>query len=402
MFLSKGVNVFSEVGISGVVDIAIMALIIYLVFVWFKRSRAAIVLSGMLIMATVYFLAQQFNLVLTAGVFQLFFAVILFAIVVIFQEEIRRFFEQVAVWSFSRRLSRGRIGHFPSEDMEVLVRTLTDLARKKIGALIVIKGRSHIAEYLDGGVDLGGRISEALLKSIFDPHSIGHDGAVVIEGDHILQFGAHLPLSKNLRKFGLGGTRHAAALGISEMTDVLCLVVSEERGTISFARHGDMRIVNDPESLAHIIERFYRDINPHRKESMWTGFFRRNYKEKLIALGLAVLLWFVQVYGSKVVYMTYTVPVEYAELQPGLEIKEIKPKNVDITFSGPRRLLYFLNKDQIQLFLRTLNLRPGTRTIAISGSNLSFPKNIKLADIEPKRVKVEVREKDEEGEEAVH
>ncbi len=148
------------------------------------------------------------------------------------------------------------------EEVEILVRTLTDLARDRIGALVAVRGNDMMVRHLEGGQECNGKLSEALLKSLFDAHSIGHDGAVVVKENRISQFSVQLPLSKNMKKLGNRGTRHAAALGLSELCDALCVVVSEERGTISVARNGELTEVSDPKQLAMILEGFYRDMNP--------------------------------------------------------------------------------------------------------------------------------------------
>jgi len=231
----KIISLLQGLGITGFLDITFMSLLIYSVLVWFKKTKAAFVLTGILIIAGVYILAREFNLLLTATVFQGFFAVILVAVIVIFQEELRHFFEQVAVWSLNRRLTKRESMRLSHPEVETLVRTAVDLSREKVGALIVIRGKDMIIRYLNGGVDLDGTLSEHLLKSLLDPHSIGHDGAVVIERGRITKFSSFLPLSKNLESIKHTGTRHAAALGLAEATDAFCIVVSEERGNISVA-----------------------------------------------------------------------------------------------------------------------------------------------------------------------
>lgn len=256
---------FKEIGVSGFLDIAFMALILYFTLIWFKRTRAAFVLTGIVIVAGFYLLSRQFNLTLTAAVFENFFAIILIALVVIFQEELRHFFERVAVWSLNRRVLKRQALILSRREVQILVRTIMDLSKEKVGALIVLKGRDSIVRHLHGGIDLNGELSEPLLKSLFDPNSIGHDGAIVIEGNRVSEFSTHLPLSKNLKKIGGGGTRHTAALGLSELTDALCIVVSEERGTISVARHGELDSVSNPERLGVILEKFYQEMNPREK-----------------------------------------------------------------------------------------------------------------------------------------
>lgn len=380
---------FPEIGFAGVIDIAILAMFIYIVLVWFKRSRAAFVLTGIIIIGAIYLLAQTFNLELTAGILQAFFAVILIALVVIFQEEIRRFFEQVALWSIRPRLKKNKPVTLMGEEVEILVRTVADLARDRIGALIVLRGKNMMLGHLDGGVELGGKISEPLLKSIFDPHSAGHDGAMIVEFGRITQFGAHLPLSKNYRSKEHSGTRHAAAVGLSEITDALCIVVSEEKGSVSVAREGDLKRVDSAAALLGVIERFYRDIKPPKEKTI-KGMLMRNFQEKIVALVLAVGLWFVQVYGSQVVYKSFEVPVDYALVPTSMSIVSSKPTTVDVTFSGPRRTLSLTGSDDVKLYVKTLNLRPGPQTLRISASDFMFPQDITLENITPRQVMVDV------------
>jgi len=376
---------FEEAGISGLADIILMSLILYTLLVWFKTRRAGFVLRGIIIIAAFYIMSRQFSLSMTSAVFEQFFTVILIALVVIFQEDLRYFFEQVALWSTNRRIGRRpqKKTAVTRKEVDILVRTLGDLAKEKIGVLIVLRGKEMILRHLDGGVDLNGELSEPLLKSLFDPHSIGHDGAVLMEGNRVVQFGCHLPLSKNLKKIGKGGTRHTAALGLAELSDALCLVVSEERGTISIARHGDLNVVEDLEQLARRLERFYDEINPQTEQGSWKDFYKKNSREKLFAIVLSVLLWFVLVEGSKVTYQTFSVPIEYSKLPKPWYLESLSPKNVEVTFRGPTRGFYFLRRHQVKLFV-DMKLEEGLQTIKIFPYDLTFPKNMVLEHIEPR------------------
>ena len=114
------------------------------------------------------------------------------------------------------------------------------MAKKRIGALIVLQGNDPLERHINGGTSLDGLVSEPLLESLFDPHSIGHDGAVIINGNRIAKFGCHLPLSINTSKYGNIGLRHTAALGLAERSDAICVVVSEEKGTISTGLSGNI------------------------------------------------------------------------------------------------------------------------------------------------------------------
>jgi len=382
-------DIIREIGIPGLFDIAFMSLLIYALLVLFNRTKARFVLTGVIIISLVYLLARQFNLVLTTSVLQTFFAVIFIALIIIFQEEIRQFLEQIALWSLNPQLALEKSRGSSREEIDVLVNTITDLAKERIGALIILPGKTTIESSIEGGKTLNGKLSEPLLKSLLDPHSIGHDGAIIIDNGDVVKFSCHLPLSKNFAMLMNRGTRHAAALGLSEQCDALCLVVSEEKGTISVARNGELREIGS-EQLSLVLEKFYSEVNPIKKRRHWFTFFTKNYREKAIAVFMAVALWFVFVHESKLVYRTYNVPVKYTTLPSELKVEDIKPETVKVTFLGPRRAFYFFNEKEVELFLKIPEARKGIKTVNISESSLKFPKDISLENIEPRRVLVRI------------
>lgn len=389
-------GIIKDIGLSGLVDIFLMSLLLYVTLVWFKRKRALFVLTGILIIGVIYLISYQFNLFLISSVLRAFFAVILIAVIVIFQEELKYFFEQIAVWSFDTKFQIHRVSPLQNaaQGVEILVRSLHDMARDRIGVLIVVKGRSPLMRHLDGGVDLDGEMSIPLIKSIFDPNSMGHDGAMLVDKDRVIQFAAHLPLSKNFSKLGQGGTRHAAALGLAELSDALCLVVSEEKGTISVARNGNMFEVKDPELLTKIIRDFYEETNPREKRGLIKEIFVRNYKEKLIAVLLTLALWFVLVQQSRLIQKSYSVEIQYPGLSSDLVIKDIEPKEVMVTFSGTRNAFFFVNDKNLRLSLKLGGLRDGLRMITLTEANLNFPKELSLESIEPRRIKVHLEKQE--------
>lgn len=390
-FLEFLIAFFKQIGFAGFFDIAFMSLLIYAVLVWFKRTRAGFVLSGIIIISIIYLLARQFNLVLIYSVLQAFFAVIIIALIVIFQEELRRLFERIAVLGLRPRFNkRLKSKHYP-RDVEILVKTLSDFANHRVGALIVLPGRDIMDLYLEGGVELNGDLSEPLLKSIFDPHSIGHDGAVIIENGKITMFSVHLPLSKNFQQLRYHGTRHAAALGLSEFSDALCLVVSEEQGIISVARNGILKQVGF-EQLNLILHKFYEEMHPSSRTAVLNDFLLKNFKEKVIAIILTLALWFVLVYGSKLEYESFFIPIQTAPLRAKYKVSEVEPKEVKVTFLGPRRSFLFTGENQVSLIVNLPNLTAGLKTVTLSDSNLKFPKGLTVERIEPPRVKIKVEE----------
>lgn len=397
--LKQLISLFNELEISfaDVADICVVTLVIYSFLVAVKRTRrSGMIFAGIVILGVVYLAARKFGLVLTVTLLQGFFAVILLALVVIFQEDLRYFFERVGLWWVERRLPRykRKTGRMRHREVELLARTLGDLARAKIGALVIIRGKDTIARHLDGGEEVQGLISEPLLKSIFDPHSLGHDGAVVIDGHVIDRLGCHLPLSKNLEKLSRSGTRHAAALGLSEHSDALCIVVSEERGTISLARRGDIWPVTTTEELARVLEKFYNEISPRRAERRpWVVFFQKNYREKAVALGLSIALWVVMVFRAHVMQQTFDVSVGYSLLPGNLSVNRVEPAKVKVTLSGPRKNFDFVDADRIKLTLELWDLQKGRRAVSISGGDLTYPNGLDLQDIEPRGVVLEIVDK---------
>jgi diadenylate cyclase len=390
------VSLLTEVGFSGLCDIAIVTLVIYTFLVALKRTqRSGLIFTGIVIVGAIYLAARKLNLLLTVALLQGFFAVILVALIVIFQEDLRYFFERVAALWLERRLPlyKRKTARLPRREVEIIARTLGDLARAKIGVLVVIRGKDSIARHLEGGEEVKGLISEPLLKSIFDPHSIGHDGAVVVDGHLIDKLGCHLPLSTNFEKLPRSGTRHAAALGLSERSDALCLVVSEEHGTISVARNGNIWIVSTPAELADVLEAFYDEIAPQPEMRPWTGFFRRNYREKVVSFGLAAALWIVVGYGAQIVQRTFEVPVNYGSLPTTLTVAKINPAKVRVTFSGQRKAFAFLRLDDIKLALQLWDAKKGQHQFFITSRALSYPPGLELEDIVPRKVLLDMEEK---------
>ena len=277
-----------HIAVPDVLDMLLVGSLIYGLLLWFKRTRAAFVALGLLLLAVVYTVAFLAGMYMTVRIFQGFFAVFIGAVIVIFQEEIRSVFERIAVWSLTGGVLKSAPTH---RQVEILVRSLGDLARDHIGALVVLRGLDPLDRHVSGGWDLNGELSEALIKSIFDSHSLGHDGAFIVEEGRVSRFGVQLPLSKDFGRITNLGTRHSAALGLAERTDALILIVSEEHGTVSIARRGELKVVADLEDLQDAIEVFLIRLMPDRAQNPVLRFFTENWREKLSAAAVSILLW---------------------------------------------------------------------------------------------------------------
>jgi len=222
--VERGVlEAISEFGARDALDVAVAAALIYLGFRRLRQSQRALVAVGIALAGGGYLAASGLGLGLTTWVFHGFFAVLALALVIIFQDDLRQIFEELAAWALGRRADyRPRL-----DSTEILVSCLSQLARQKTGALVVLPGLQRLDRHLSGGLELRGRVSGALIESLFDHHSPGHDGALVVEDREATRFGVQLPLSRNPEQLAGLGTRHSAALGLSERTDAMCVVVSE-------------------------------------------------------------------------------------------------------------------------------------------------------------------------------
>jgi diadenylate cyclase len=383
-----------EIQLADVVDMLLVTVMVYTAVVWIRRTRASLVAIGILILGAVSLAARALGLQLTAWMLQGFFAVFVIIVVVIFQEELRQLFERLAVWSLRRRDAGGTL----FDPSDILVACLTDFARDRIGALIVLPGSQPIHRHLHGGIELNGRLSVPLLKSIFDPHSAGHDGAVLLEDGRVTRFAVHLPLSKDSRQLSGVGTRHSAALGLAELTDALCLVVSEERGRVSVARDGRLHALDNPHDLGLILEQFRRAQHPSRdRRRGWTQVIRQNWVEKLASVAIVITLWYLFVPGSRPTQVTYEVPVTVQNLPAAFAIEDVIPEKVEVTLKGATRAFYLFDPRSLSVHVDASPAKLGRRTFAISDENVLHPKDLALESIHPSSVKLSLRRISNEG-----
>ncbi len=239
-----------------IIDIVLVSIVFYYIFVLLKGSRALHILIGLAILAFVFILSKALQLFATGWLLDRFLTVILVAIPIIFQQELRRGLEKLG----QTRLFSNNEVRATDIQISTLVEASVDMAKHKIGALIVLKKDVSLTEYAETGVPINGKLSKELLLNIFYPKSPLHDGAIIMSGGKIEAAACVLPHSyKHLDR--TLGTRHKAAIGLSENTDAHIIVVSEERGAISYAHNGRLEKDIQPEKLQTLLERFYAPKN---------------------------------------------------------------------------------------------------------------------------------------------
>lgn len=374
--------------VADLCDIIVISVFLYSALIWFRRTTSRAMLIGLSMLGLVYLGARTYDLILTSLLFQAVFTVLLVALVVIFQEELRRGFEKIAAFG----TFRGRRSSARFTGVDPLIEGISTLASNRIGALIVIRGREPLDRHVEGGIPLMGKISKPILYSIFDPHSSGHDGAVLIEGDRLSKFGAHLPLSKNMKEVGMRGTRHSAALGMSECSDAFVIVVSEEQGTISVAEGGRLRTMSSAAELKDRLEIFYAGRFPQESESEWKRFFKQNARIKLLSLLLAGLSWFLFAYRAETVQRTYDVPIEYRSLPEGWILEGWRPVGARVTLGGRGRSFGLLNPASMIISVDLGRVRDGSQeVILLPEAVLKKPAHLNVTRIDPNVIRLDAR-----------
>lgn len=245
-----------QLGWADLVDILLVTLLIYTLLMLLRGTRAMQMLWGLLVLLGIYVLAGSFGLVTLSSILSHTLAVLPIAIIVLFQQEIRR---MLAAFGPTAWLRVGTDDGGFSLLINELALAVQALASKKIGALIAVERSDSLAQWAETGIPLESRFSYDLLLNIFIPGTPLHDGAVILRGDRILAASCFLPLSSSHEISSELGTRHRAALGLSEESDALVIVVSEETGTISLAIDRQLIRPLDETTLRHaLVEYMYQ------------------------------------------------------------------------------------------------------------------------------------------------
>ncbi|MFA5000719.1 MAG: DNA integrity scanning protein DisA nucleotide-binding domain protein [Candidatus Paceibacterota bacterium] len=281
-------NLVSWLTIREVFDLLLVAGGIYFILFFIKQSRSYVLAYAVGFFTAIIFIVWVFDLSLARQLLQIFGTLFLFVFVVVFQRELRQFFDWVFI--STRRLTSPRAPALSAQASFSLVKAIQEMAQKKIGALLILPGELPLEGVVEGGFNLDGRISLPLLLSIFDVTSPGHDGAIIIDNNRVRKFGVHLPLAENYSGLNRTGTRHRAGVGVTEKSDALAIIVSQERGEISVAEHGQLEKIDEPHLLEERISQFVNKAQEQNSPNFWQVLLLRNWRLEVLALILAIIL----------------------------------------------------------------------------------------------------------------
>lgn len=249
-----------DVKVTDIIEIMIIAFLVYQVIVWIKNTKAWMLMKGIAVLAVFILLAAAFKMNTILWLAKNSISVLATAAIIVFQPELRRALEKLgqkkilaSIVPFDKNKNNER---FNQKTIDAIINACYEMGKVKTGALIVVERDIMLTEYQNTGIALDSLVSEQMLINIFEHNTPLHDGAVIIRGDRIVAATCYLPLSENMELSKQLGTRHRAAIGMSEVSDAIVICVSEETGNVSYAVGGHIvRAVSREQLLEQLLQR---------------------------------------------------------------------------------------------------------------------------------------------------
>jgi uncharacterized protein (TIGR00159 family) len=362
------------------IDILLNSYILFRLYVLFRGTYVFRVLTGIALLWVLQRIAVFFGLILTSWAMQGITAVAALIIIIIFRNEIRDVLQaknlKAILWGFPQKSVQTPI--------EIIVESVNALSKQHSGALIVFPAKEDLQDVMQSGIPWRGLVSKQMITSIFWPDNPVHDGAAIIQGNRITEVGVILPLSHRNDLPSHYGTRHRAALGLSEVTDALILVVSEESGNVLAAKNSEITMMDD----AKLVKILQEHMGITEEEPA-------NLRKEKFEIGIAALvsvffitgMWFSFSKGMDTL-ITLEIPVEYTKHDPEFEIVDTSVNTVRLQLSGSGALIKSIRPDQVQVRLDLGNAVIGRNIFSITQENISLPPGIFLSKIVPPVVEV--------------
>ncbi len=376
------ISFLSTIRWQDIVDVVLNSYILFRLYVLFRGTNVIRVVAGIALLWIFQRLAAGMGLIVTSWAMQGIIAGAALIIIIVFRNEIRNVLQakniRAILWGFPDKSARAPI--------DSIVEGVYDLARKRTGALIVIPGKEDIDEVVQGGVRWQGLVSREMIMSIFWGGNPVHDGAAVMSGDRITRVGTILPLSQSDDLPNKYGTRHRAAVGLTEQSDAMVIVVSEERGEVIVAKNSDIIPIQDNLALK-------RQLGAHLGivSEMEEAHTRRESMELGVAAVICFLcmagVWFSFARGLETL-TSLEVPLEYVNRDSRMQILSASDNTVRLHLSGSGALISSMKPDQVKVKVDLDNAINGENVFTITHDNIAMPPGVRLNRIEPSEVHV--------------
>jgi diadenylate cyclase len=378
-----------------VLDVALMTFLVYQVYLRFRGTRAARIGAGLAALGVFYFLAQAAGLFLTTWVLGGIWAASFILMVVVFQVEIRQIFEQMNLRIPSVALfRRTNFANGVTDFLVTIADACSTLASQHHGALFVFERRDAVEPLLRGkGVVIDAQVSSQLVENLCTPPTPLHDGALYLREGRVYRAGCILPLSESLSLPYFYGTRHRAAVGVTENSDAVVVVVSEERGTISVVERGKVVTLPGPQELAAWLGSRLSGA-PEKDKGPWLGrtLITYDWQAKLGALAAVGMLWLILV-GPQNTEVGFTIPVVYYDIPANLDLDGKRTQEVYLRVRGSRELLSLLDSHRLRAQINLKETREGTSNYSLSAQEVNLPLGLQVAGMDPPVVTVRLKKK---------
>ena len=394
-FLPTEWQVVLAIGWREALDITLMTCLIYQGYILFRGTRAARVGMGLALLGVSYLLAQMAGLLLTSWVLGGIWAVVFILVIVVFQAEIRQILEHVNPRLPSMpKVRRTAWAKDAPEALATLADTCFVLAARRCGAILIFERHDPLEPLLRSpGILIDARASAPLVENLFTPPAPLHDGALYLRRGRIYRAGVVLPLSETASLPHFYGTRHRAAIGITERSDALAVVVSEERGAVSVVEGGGMVTMPTVGELRAWLTARLVTVTKKRWAFLPTpALLTYNWRAKLGSLAVVMLLWFVFI-GPQNTEIGFSVPVVYHNIPAELELEGKRSQDVYLRLRGSRELLRFLDPRRLQAQVDLKDAQEGTSRYSLSTQEVNVPLGVQVASVEPATVTVRLKKK---------
>lgn len=361
--------------ISNIFEICLIIFLVYRLIGSLKNTRAVIVLKGIFIMFAFYIIADLLSFDAIVVMFERSISLLIFALIVVFQPEMRKFLEQMGTKNIANQVNifklftkeHPKLKYYSDKSITELSRACFSMGEVKTGALIVIERDIPLTEYIDTGIGVNADITSQLLINIFEKNTPLHDGAVVQIKDKIVAATCYLPLSSNPKISKHMGTRHRAAIGVSEVTDCIVIVVSEETGNVSMAINGRIQYNLTKEKFVELLYKYQikedtelvknKTENPKSlKDKIHTFISKSTFNDKVVSCIVGIFGWVILMNAANPVVSVVIkdVPIEYVNTSvlesTGKTYEVISETTVDVEVKDKFSIVNNLKKEDISVY----------------------------------------------------
>ncbi len=365
-----------------ILDILLIAAGLFFLYRTLLRLGTWKIMAGILMALVVFILANALNLKGIEWIYHNVSNVAVLGLIIIFQPELRKVLEKAV------SVPPHRLKDRDSALQALIGETLIKLAHERCGAILVFPGKEPINDKISGGYQLNAVPSIPLILSIFDSNSPGHDGAVIIDGNKLTQFGVRLPMSQSARLSEDYGTRHHAAMGLAEQTDSLALVVSEERGKVTAFSNGEMRPLRNADEITLAIIMHQREMGFLGRDNT-PKIRKRTLFQVAASLIIAVVFWSTLIVSQReVVERVLPVNIDYTAPSEDLVLVGEKANEIKLYLSGPKSEIDNMATNPPSVKIDLSKMVKGSQTIIITSENMRLPKGVTLLDTSPQQLKL--------------